>query len=373
MPPLFDGLTRSSGDRIAVQGAFVKNFIDGAVWIFELGLIPYAIAVVMPSWRWLLGVTFVIGGALAALWIHTWISFSAPDYRDGGAAEALGLFVGYIITTAFAAGVTIRATTLMLARKGLRLGHVVTICVAGFAIVPAIFVTPSAWNAWKMRSPAEACLNATFNINVATASFSVQATTPFNVYLGRRSNEDAYYFSLNPSLRDFCSVTDNGKQPIKATNISLPFNQYHRRNVPAICAGPVPNWAKTYCAARGSATSAQYDAIDFPLDVHVFAPDGVTMGEFGGSHSTYADSMRPSSWPNAPLFIETETMTPDQHPLTFECRENGNGYWCKTSYPWHDGANLNFSFRSGREDVAARGSRVDAETRKFLSGFTARH
>ena len=351
---------------------FVKDFIDSAVWILELGLIPYAIAVVMPSWRWLLGVTLVIGGALAALWIHNWIVSSDPGYRDGGIAEALGLFVGYVITTAFAAGVAIRAITLMLALKGLRLRHVFTICVAGFAIVPAILLAPGAWHEWEMRPPSEACLNATFDIKIANADFSIPATPIFNVYLGRRSGQDAYYFGMKPSLRSFCSLNDNGRQPVRATNIWLRFGQ-SRGTAPAICAtGAVPDWAKTYCAADGSARPVKYDAIDFPLDIHVFAPNDVMMGEFGGSRSTYDDSLRATPGPNAPVFFKSETLTPDQHPLTFECRENTNGYWCKTSYPWRDGASLNFSFQSERRDVAATGTRIDAETRKFLSGFRAR-
>jgi hypothetical protein len=71
------------------------------------------------------------------------------------------------------------------------------------------------------------------------------------------------------------------------------------------------------------------------------------------------------------VFIASDTLTPDQHPLTFECNENGAGYWCKTSYPWSDGASLNYTFRSGRDDVAARGRRIDVEARKFLSGLRA--
>jgi hypothetical protein len=46
-----------------------------------------------------------------------------------------------------------------------------------------------------------------------------------------------------------------------------------------------------------------------------------------------------------------------------------NSYWCKTSYPWRDGTTLGYTFRAAREDVAARGARIDAEARKFLAGL----
>jgi hypothetical protein len=347
----------------------VRNLISSAEWIIGLGLIPYAIAVLMPSWRWLLGVTLIVGGVLSALWIQHWIASSAPDYHEG-AGGALGIAFVFVITLAFATGVIVRAFTMLLAAKGLPLRHVFTICVVGFAIVPAIFIVPGAWHDWNMRPPSEACSNTTFHIKVANVDFAIPAAPIFIVYLGKRSNQDAYYFSMNPSLRTFCSLSDNGRQPIKATNIWLRFGRY-RETAPTICTDPVPDWAKTYCAADGSAKPTQDDSIDFPLDIHVFAPDEVTMGEFGGSRSTYDDSLQRKPWPNAPVFIKSDSLTPDQHPLTFECNENGNDDWCKTSYPWSDGANLNYSFRSRRDDVATRGRRVDVETRKFLSGFTA--
>ena len=345
----------------------MKDIIRGAQWVVVLGLFPYAIAVLMPTWRWLLGVTLIIGGALSALWIQQWIASSAPDYHEG-VGGALGVAFAFVVTLGFATGVIVRAFTMMLAAKGLPLRHGFTICVVGFAIVPAVLVVPAAWQEWERRAPSKACLNATFNIKVADANFSIPATPVFNVYLGKSSKQDAYYFGLNSSLRAFCSLSDTGRQPIKATNIWLRFGQY-RETAPAICTDPAPDWAKAYCAADGSAKPTQDDSVDFPLDVNVFASDEVTMGEFGGSRSTYDDSLRAIPRSNASVFIKSETLTPDQRPLTFECNENGIGYWCKTSYPWRDGASLNYSFRSRRDDVAARGSRLDAETRKFLSGF----
>jgi hypothetical protein len=351
----------------------VKNLISGVQWIVGLGLIPYAIAALMPSWRWLLGLTLVIGGALSAIWIQDWIVTSDPGYRDGGGGAALGLLFGYIITIAFAAGVGIRTVTLILASKGLPLRHVFTICVAGFAVVPAIFIVPAGWQEWEMRSPSEACSNATFQIDIANANFTIPATPVFIVYLGERSAQDAYYFNMNPSLRSFCRLSDNGKQPVKATVIWLRFGQY-RESAPRICTTPVPDWAKTYCTADGSANPkpTERDNVDFPLDIKVFSPNEFRLGDFGGSRSTYEDSLPVKPLPYGSVFITSDTLTtPDQHPLTFECRESGKDYWCKTSYPWSEGASLYYSFQSGRDEIAARGSRIDVETRKFLSGFKA--
>jgi hypothetical protein len=364
---LYDTLTKPIYERFAGQD---KHLVSEVQWIVGLGLIPYAIAVLMPSWRWLLAVTLIIGGALAAIWIQDWVVRSDPGYRGGGFGEALGLAFGYVITTAFATGVGIRAITLILASRGLRLRHVFTICVAGIALVPAIIIVPSAWHEWQMQPPSEACSNATFHVKVANAEFVIPSPPVFIVYLANTSSRNAYYFFSNPSLRAFCGLSDNGKQSVTATNISLRFDRF-RNSAPTICASPIPDWAKTHCAAH--AKPSDIDSIDFPLQIYVFAPEDFALGEFGASRSTYDDSLHARPRSNGPVFITSQTLTPDQHPLTFECNANGTGYWCKTSYPWSNGASLNYAFRSGRDDVAIRGVRIDVEARKFLSGLKAQH
>jgi hypothetical protein len=343
----------------------VKDIVDSLVWVVGIGLIPYAMAVLMPSWRWLLGVTLVIGGVLSALWIQDWL------YPSN---FAIGLLAGHIVTAAFATGVAIRALTLVLAQSGLALRYVVLICVGGFAVVTMILLQPVARHEWDVRLPSEACSSATFRVKVANAEFAIPVSPVFTVYRANpdTAQDDADYLASNAGLRAFCGLSENGKQPVKATSISLRFGGYDMY-VPAICAGPVPDVAKSYCATDKSARPANIDSLDFPLQIYVFAPDEVTLSHFGGSRSTHEDLVNARPRAKGPVFITAETLTPDRHPLTFECSENGDGYWCKTAYAWSDGVFLQYEFRSGRLDVAARGSRVDAEARKFLSGLRTRH
>ncbi|TWB01770.1 hypothetical protein [Bradyrhizobium stylosanthis] len=122
----------------------MTNFI---LFLIALALVPYAIPVLMPSWRWWLGVTCVFGSLLAALWMQHWIVSSRPDHHDG-AGGAIGLAFPAIVTVGFATGVAIRGSTLLLAARGLALRRVIVISVLGFAIVPACFYVPSWWPAW---------------------------------------------------------------------------------------------------------------------------------------------------------------------------------------------------------------------------------
>jgi hypothetical protein len=342
--------------------------VDGniAFFLLKLALIPYAIAVLMPSWRWLVGITTIVGGALAALWIQDWILTSDPLHHEG-VGGPLGRGMALIVTVGFASGVLVRSLSLMLRSRGLPLRYIVTICFVGFAIVPAFFLVPTAWEAWKRRPPSEACRNATFDIKVADVALTIPATSLFNIYLGRTSSRDAYYLAINSSLRDFCGLNNDGKQPVAATHIWL-TSRHFGLSTPAVCAGPIPEWALTYCGAHEAAKRGKEDDFDFPLDINIFAPDQVNLGEFQGSRSTYEDSLQttPHVVPN--VFIRSDLSVSGQ-PLTFRCNESGNGYWCTTSYPWRDGANLGYTFRSRRDDVAARGQRIDAETRKFLAGL----
>jgi hypothetical protein len=343
-------------------------FVTSNIVLFflSLGLIPYAIAAVTPGWRWLLGVAILIGGLLSALWIEDWVAASAPDFHEG-VGGGIGRGLALIATIGFATGVVVRAFTLLLASRGIRPRYVIATLVAGFAIVPAIFVVPGLWHAWVMRPPSNTCLNATFKIKVGDATFAIPAAHMLNAYIGETSRRAAYYLFSNPSLRAFCNLSDNGNAEVKATQVWWSLDRRDSQ-APSICAGSIADWAKTYCRAREATKLVKQDEIDFPLNIHVFAADEVRLGDFGGSRSTYDDSQHPPTRPGAPVFISSDAATPSG-PLTFECTENGSGYWCKSFYAWRDGVTLGYSFQSARENVAARGSRIDNETRKFLSGF----
>jgi hypothetical protein len=337
----------------------------------KLALIPYAIAVVMPTWRWLLGVTLVISGLLSALWIQYWIVTSDPLHHEGVGA-ALGVAMALIVTAGFATGVVVRGFALLLRSRGLRSRYVVMISVAGFVLVPAMFTVPSLWSTWTHRPPSEACQKSTFEVKVAGVEFVTSAKAPFNIYLGRTSGRDAYYFHINSSLREFCALNKDGTLPVEATHISLSLRNFGP-DAPDLCADPVAEWASTYCTAYQAARRGKEDEVDFPYDLDVFAADQVNMGEFLGSRSTHEDSLKAPSQPTGYVFVGSDIIASGQ-PVVFKCHDiDRGGAWCQTSYPWRDGANLGYAFRSARDEIAARGTRIDSQARRFLAGFMPRH
>jgi len=340
---------------------------DLLLFLTAIALIPYAIPMLMPTWRWWLGVTCILGGLLAALWIEHWIVSSRLDYKEGPGG-GIGVAFWALVTTGFATGVAVRGCTLLFAAYGLRLRYVLAIGILGFAIVPALIVVPTWWYDWKMRPASEACRSTTFHLTIANAALSIPAASFWNIYLGSTSDRDAYYLEQKVSLREFCDVNDDGKRPVKATKVWLKLRNFGMVT-PALCTGPVADWAKTYCDAHEAAKRGGDGKLDFPLNIYVFSPDEVTLGEFGGTRSSYEDSLKAA--PQSHYFYVTSDVTSRKEPLTFRCEQIGASYWCGAYYPWRDGAHLGYTFQSSREEIASRGSRIDAETHKFLAGFEA--
>ena len=100
-------------------------------------LLSYAVAVMMPTWRWLLALTIVAGVVTYTGWLRDGIALLLPN-ADEGPVGGLGSALEFGMIFAFLTGVAVRGLTILLGLCGLRRGYVVVICVAGIASGPAI-------------------------------------------------------------------------------------------------------------------------------------------------------------------------------------------------------------------------------------------
>lgn len=337
-------------------------------WILALGLLPYALAVAMPTWRWLFGCAVLIGGPLAVLWIQHWIVSARPDYNEGpGGGIGIGIFLA--VTVGFAVGVGVRAVTLAMTARGLALSKAFLLNALGFTLVLAVFVWPYAWDMWRLRPAPQACVERGFQIEIGGTRFAVPSASLFTINTGSSVRAGAYYLGYVASLRDLCGVTANGSTQLSATNLTIRFDRMHR-GTQSICNPNVAGWASELCSAFEPISRGRIDETNYPLTAHVFAPGEVTLGEFGGSVSTYRDSRAASRPGNDVTFVTADVHTPDGSPLTFACRpQSGGSYWCSAAYPWTNGTHLHYVFRSPLDQIAARGQRVDAALREFLAQF----
>ena len=335
---------------------------------FALCLFPYAIAVVMPSWRWLAACTIIVGGALATVWIQEYLARQSPDFKEGiGYAIGFGFF--FLLTAGFAGGVLVRAISLTAGALGWSFKSVLTTNIAGFFVLLIVLAAPVAGDEWRRRPLAEACVNSNFDVTIADAHLHMPALRFFNIYLGRTSARDAYYFSLDPSLRDFCSKTQNGKRPVRAVNLGFDlFSVHDIRKM--TCNGGSPASQTALCTVLPTAHNGRYQ-LDIPVRAYVFAPNEVNAGEFGATPSTYEDSLTGRVRFAHPQFFRSDQKSPDDKPLTFVCEENSDGYYCRASYAWIAGAHLDYEFKSAKDAIIERGLKVDAATREFFSAFLA--
>ena len=105
------------------------------------GVIPYTLAVLTPSWRWLLGCVLFVGGVLSATWMPQWSAASVARHTeslDAALSAALGLAVMIGITTGFAVGALVRSTTLLLERAGLPSRQIRNVHLFGVCLVPFV-------------------------------------------------------------------------------------------------------------------------------------------------------------------------------------------------------------------------------------------
>jgi hypothetical protein len=330
----------------------------GIVFLF---LAPYAVAVVMPSWRWLLVYAVVVGGLLTA-----WFAGMATAPMRTG-MEVIGLLYIVPIAASTAAGTLIRTATLIMAARG-RSG-VVAVSALGLTIPMGILGAIIVWANWESRPPSDACLRTTFHVELAGGHLAIPAAPIISIFLGPHPTRHEYNFAIPLSLRDFCALTEIGKHSIRANNISIrpglaPYMT--AMTAPAFCVSPAA-WARGLCAEIDLARRFRTYESALPYEVLVYSSDAENAAGVGGSASTYSDLLSTPTPPSGGFFVTTDSRTPDGNLLTFACR-NGSDHkhLCTASYPWREGMFLAYEIRTDEANLGEKGKRVDAALQSFL-------
>jgi len=345
------------------------NIVYALELIFGLGLVcglaPYLLAVIMPSWRWLVVCAVLVAGGFAYLWIHEWILQGSPGYKSD--RTGLGPAIVAFATAGFVVGVAVRATSLWLAwahwrRTSLYLNF------AGFAAVIGVFAIPYLWSVWLLRPVSAQCATARFALQIGGAQLRVPASPLFNIYLGRDVVADAYYLGLVPSLRALCSRTNAGRRTVRATNIALELG-YNHAMPQTTCADVERVMGAHACESLALIQHGKIDETDYPISADVFAPDEIKFGQFGARRSTYEDATNRADTALYPEFFRSSHLLANGTPVTFACRKIKAGHFCRAAYPWRDGAHLYYTFDASPDDVVAKGLRVDARVRDLFGAM----
>jgi hypothetical protein len=110
-----------------------------ALQIVLLLLIPYALPLLMPSWRYLLAYAVVVA-VLLTIWFAMWYhAVMTTTTRTG--LEGIGLAFAFIPAISTAAGTTVRALTLFVRARFV----VVAISILGAILLPATILIWANW------------------------------------------------------------------------------------------------------------------------------------------------------------------------------------------------------------------------------------
>ncbi|MEH2557315.1 hypothetical protein V1286_004844 [Bradyrhizobium algeriense] len=110
-----------------------------ALQVVLLLLVPYALPLLMPSWRWLLAYAVAVAVLLSiwsAMWYHAVMTTTT---RTG--LEGIGLAFAFIPVISTAAGTMVRTVTLMVRARSV----VFAISILGAILLPAAIIVWANW------------------------------------------------------------------------------------------------------------------------------------------------------------------------------------------------------------------------------------
>jgi hypothetical protein len=107
--------------------------VIAVITTIALGLIPYGLPVIMPSGRWLLACTIIVGGSLGAFWIQYFVARQSPDYIEGPGG-GFGVGLALFVTIAFSTGVIARIARMVMSAYGCSPKSIITANVMCFLL-----------------------------------------------------------------------------------------------------------------------------------------------------------------------------------------------------------------------------------------------
>lgn len=337
---------------------------------FLWGVWPYAIAILMPSWRVLLGYAIILGGLFGYFWIDYWLESHGPGFNlHAGGVISLGLIGA--ATLGFVTGVAARSVTLLAAKLGRpRAVILLSVHILAFPFAAAIVAAPGLWHEWKYRPVSASCSGAIFEVRIGGNRLALPVAPFLTVYQRSSPPYDAYYFRNPSTLRAFCAISENGKRPVRVAVAEVSLQNAWMSD--SYCTKHAEGWAKRPCAAIAARNHDHFNTTNFPNRLDVFSsaekPRGFSIGG-----STY-DEWRGRSPPIVPgtSYATTDFKTETGTPLTFACAPLGTSgrQWCATTYRWRDDASIHYDFTATPQTIVKTGLQVDATVKAFLDERT---
>lgn len=333
------------------------------VVIIVFALMPYMTTVLMPRW-WAIVLASACWATLATYML--WSLAEArlrPDYR-GGRFEGIDDLLWQLMAVYAAIGLGVGLALLFLRRIGWPVWWRGGLILAGLLAPPAVALALNQARLYDHRPPAASCETATFKVRIAQLPLHIAARSSFNIYLGPGVTREAYYLSIPKYVRLLCDRSQDGLQMLQASMVSLGVQSSIYDLSKRVCAPTPPTWAARLCQGLKEKPAL----VEWPSEINIFDPATfLRLGEFGGSRSTYDESLTAKDLYYA-YFVSPTRKTPDGKPFSAKCyaASDGNDY-CSTSYPWRDGVFIQYGFHGPRAELDTVSARVEANVERFLS------
>ena len=329
-------------------------------------LLPFALPMIMWSWRSLFSLTALLGLALAYhLWRldHYMRTAHDPDWVgfDQAFSTAMAFFLGL--------GVVTCAVTLVMRSRDFSVGSRTVVALLVFAApfaLAGIIYGPAAWQRWTSDS---ACLKARHELKIGLARYRVQLAAPFVIYgqLPTRAGIHTYW-----RRERLCKATRNGAKAIAARSLTFKFDRDNGLYKQCIEGRSLQDWVKPLCdQLYQKERRAQFSTVHVPTEAHLFVADQVRSEKFGAMPSTFAAAKSPVEPDRKLFFVEHPTeRSPDGSPLTAACRPRGyKMYACQVAYSKSDGITVMFEFLSKRAAIANRVTSVNRWFADYIRQF----
>lgn len=325
---------------------------------FVLFLVPCFL-----PWRWLCFFALLAAAGLGLLW-HDHLSYRG---EGNGLAEAMAGAVLFFMTTGAIGGVLAR-----LAMLGLRAWDVRW----RFAWLPAPIVLAllAAWpwaahryHEFRWRPPSEACLSATYRVEIAGATLRLPLAPIFTVF-GNRDRREIYNFSLPMKARDFCDLTYTGRHTAPMRLLMIDF----QRNLPR----DDYRWPPQLCdAVRERAWLAGFCAGPVGVETE-HLPLKITIEAARETRSSLWALYRRATVTNAPTEEPIKDGTAwrlraaSGAPVAVICHDYAHNLaGCQAVFEPRPGLAALFQFSSAHDKVATKTLMVQARVAEILTGL----
>lgn len=290
-----------------------------------LFLVPYLLPQFLPTKK-LFIIYLIICFFITALFAYDIYSVAAEKRWDSPGG-IFGLIIVYLLGLGAALGILVRIAGFIFSHWQVRKAYYWALLLLAPFLLAGIIYGP---DKWKNREPSTKCSYELAHIQMGETNFKIPTFSIFTVGLGD-GNEPIkkmkkLHFSFNSGLREFCSISNNGNDPVTATSIhanfsSLEREKHHNERFKTLC--QKENFF--FCDEK-----KHFGQVPYMEDLDIYHEGHYNANRMlGGAGETLIKELdiKPKSEKHSYLTINDV----NGKPLPFRCRDSNERLFCQSN------------------------------------------